>query len=258
MDRDVRTRTDDCTESEATLSVKTLGTLRLSGRKLTRPRPLLLVAYLAHEGPTDRNRLARLFCSSARDQKDALSTTLGRLKGLVDRGSPDDPRVRATVSTDALEFQAAALQLDAREALMRYDGSFAQGCDSNLSPELEDWVVSTREALASIARDLHLRAATSCLAERHASTAWEHVSTAVKLTRNHALDSGPMLDFLHGVAGTGFLLPDSWWRSFASDVGDAPLVRPSHAGSGELASDRISSFPPRDGLRADTIQLSLK
>lgn len=58
----VRTGND---EPSQRLSVKTLGTLRLNGEKLTRPKPLLMVAYLAHEGPTDRDRLARLFCGAS-------------------------------------------------------------------------------------------------------------------------------------------------------------------------------------------------
>ncbi|MBX3144493.1 MAG: hypothetical protein KF813_12090 [Trueperaceae bacterium] len=241
----VRTGNDEPSQG---LSVKTLGTLRLSGEKLTRPKPLLMVAYLAHEGPTDRDRLARLFCAGARDRKDALSTALGRLKGLVDRGSPDDPRVRAVVSTDALEFQAAALQLDAREALARYGGPFVQGCDSKLSPELEDWVVSTREALASLARDLHLRAADACLIERELVQAWEHALAAVKLTVSHGLDPAPTLGFLRCVATPEFLVPETWWRSLTPEMGEAAPEGVVSSPIRQSVSDWLSSVSSVDTL----------
>ena len=57
----------------------TLGRLRLEGTSLTRPKPLLLLAYLALEGPTPRTRLCRLFFDDAANPPDALGTTLRRL-----------------------------------------------------------------------------------------------------------------------------------------------------------------------------------
>jgi len=58
---------------------------------LTRPKPLLLLAYLTLNGPTNRRELVETFFRDADDARDSLSTTLGHLRraGTVER-LPDD------------------------------------------------------------------------------------------------------------------------------------------------------------------------
>lgn len=228
--------------------VLTLGTLRVPERRLTRPKPLLLLAYLALEGPTDRHRLAGLFFPDAADARDALSTTLARLHGLVDRGSTDDPRVSATVSTDSQEFLEAACLHDATGALALYKGPFAQGFDTAVGPEVEEWVLATRELLASVARDLYLRAGSAAAdnADRHA--AWRFAQSAVRLTETHTLDPAGTATLLRDLEALQLPVPDGWWRSLAQDPAEWRGARTSglaatlDAGSGEHAS-RIAPVP---------------
>ena len=232
--------------------VLTLGTLRVPERRLTRPKPLLLLAYLALEGPTDRHRLAGLFFPDAADARDALSTTLARLKGLVDRGSTDDPRVSATVSTDSQEFLEAACLNDATGALALYKGPFAQGFDTAVGPEVEEWVLATRELLASVARDLYLRAAGAAVdnADRHA--AWRYAQSAVRLTETHTLDPAGTAALLHELEALQVPVPDGWWRSLAQDPVEWLGARGSgSAGTLDAASgEHVSRIVPVPRLRS--------
>lgn len=169
-------------------TLQTLGTLHLTHSALTRPKPLLLLAFLAHEGPTDRERLARLFFPNTLDARDALSTTIRRLAGLVGTVSKTDVRLVSRVTTDAIEFQELALSGEPRAAIDRYQGPFLQGAAVQLEPELEEWVFTTRERLAVMARDLHLALAREGLRRRHQSSAWLHARAAARLTETLALD----------------------------------------------------------------------
>jgi hypothetical protein len=226
-------------------TVITLGALRVTNRRLTRPKPLLLLAYLAHEGPTDRERLARLFFPDAHDPRDALSTSLGRLGDLVGRGGSGDERVEARVVADSHAFLAAALECDAPVALELYRGAFAQGHDRTLGPELEEWVLATRELLASVARDLHLQVARTSAARDDRCAAWDHAQAAVKLTEAHALEPTGTVRLLHDLANARYLVPDAWWRGLASEPADVLAER----GAGQVASVAAAAderaAPPR-------------
>lgn len=226
-------------------TVITLGSLRVTDRRLTRPKPLLLLAYLAHEGPTDRERLARLFFHDAYDPRDALCTSLARLGDLVGRGSAGDARVEARVTADSQEFLAAALAYDPPTALVLYRGAFAEGHDRALGPELEEWVLSTRELLASVARDLHVQAARFSSARGDRPAAWTHAQAAVKLTEAHALDPTVTGGLLVDLVGSRYPVPEGWWRSLASEpVAVLPVPGRGQAAAADAPGDgRDASIP---------------
>ncbi len=206
----------------APAALRTLGALHLAGSPVTRPKPLLLLAYLAHEGPTDRERLARLFFVSSRDPRDALSTTLRRLGRLVDRPTERDGRLRTSVTTDALEFQRHAVAAEPQVALDRYGGAFLQGSAVGCGVELEEWVVSTRERLGSIARNLHLELALSELGRKRTEAAWHQMKAAVDLTEAFALEPEPAAQVLQRFDETGRPVPEGWWRAMAALGFDPP------------------------------------
>ena len=209
-------------DTSATPTLRTLGTLHLVGSQVTRPKPLLLLAYLAHEGPTDRERLARLFFVASRDPRDALSTTLRRLGSLVDRPTTPDGRLRTSVTTDALAFQHCAALVEPQDALDRYGGAFLQGSAVGCSVELEEWIVSTRERLGSIARSLHVRLALTELDREKSQAAWNHVKAAVDLTENFALEPEPTGEVLQRFVDAGLPVPEGWWRAIAALGFDRP------------------------------------
>ena len=206
-------------------TLRTLGALHLAGSPVTRPKPLLLLAYLAHEGPTDRERLARLFFGSSRDPRDALSTTLRRLGSLVEQEAKTDGRVGTRITTDALEFQRHAISAAPQVALGQYRGSFIQAAPVGCGVEVEEWIVSTREHLGSIARDLYLALARWELDRDGKEAAWHHAKTAIGLTEAFALEPAPIARVLLRFDEAGLPVPDGWWRAIAPLGFDSPRPR---------------------------------
>jgi tetratricopeptide (TPR) repeat protein len=123
--------------------LQTLGGLRLHGTDLAQRLPLLVLAYLVIEGPTERQRLRGLFWPEAQSQGNNMRVVLAKLRASL----PDLPLsgdvLRAELPCDALEL---ALAPDP-EAL--YQGAFLHGVSlTGLGEELYEWVLSTRERLA--------------------------------------------------------------------------------------------------------------
>ncbi len=129
--------------------LKLMGGLSLDSRDFTQPKPLLLLAYLALEGAQQRRHLAELFWRDGHRMK-SLSMTLTRLRqGAGAVIASDDHRAWATSSSDAADLIAALNQGDWRRAVDLYDGAFLDGVElPHWRPELEDWVLETREYLA--------------------------------------------------------------------------------------------------------------
>jgi tetratricopeptide (TPR) repeat protein len=138
--------------------LRTLGVLRLEGASFSKKKPLLLAAYLALEGPKSRRHLQELFWPRAEDQKNSLSVALSQLKraGVAIVGNEV---LEARVACDALLLKEALAQGRLDEARALYQGRFLEGADEDLSEELEEWVWSTREALAEALYGAHLREA---------------------------------------------------------------------------------------------------
>ena len=135
--------------------LSTLGTLRLDAAVAARrPKPLLLVAYLALEGGRPREHLATLFWPEATDRRNRLSVSLSRLRreapGAVEA---DAMRVWTSVRCDALTLQAALERGDVDAAERVYGGAFVADVDVDMGAELEEWVLATREYLADRLRD---------------------------------------------------------------------------------------------------------
>lgn len=233
----------------------TLGALRLVGAAVTRPKPLLMLAYLAHEGPTDRERLARLFFVGSLDPRDALSTTVRRLGALVEGAPEMDGRLQALVTTDTLEFQRHAVSAEPRLALRRYRGAFVQGARVTCGVELEEWIVSTRERFGSIARDLHLDLARSELNRERTESAWHHAKAALGLTEGLALEPEPTAQVLQTFLEAGLRVPEGWWRAVTSLGLDRPPHRlPTMTADASQTlqhthDDRSKRRTPRAGVR---------
>lgn len=86
------------------MRLQTLGLFKLVESSMHRPKPLLLLVYLALQGPTAKRHLAKLFFPESKDRADALATTLARLR---QHGAPisDQDRVISTSALcDAVEF----------------------------------------------------------------------------------------------------------------------------------------------------------
>jgi predicted ATPase/DNA-binding SARP family transcriptional activator len=167
--------------------LRTLGGLELEQSDFTRPKPLLLLGYLALEGVRDRRHIGELFFAQTKDRMNSLRTTLKRLRqevpGVLEVDS--DP-LRVSVECDAQrllsKLEAGELEL----ATTHYTGSFMAGVHlPDWSVELEEWVYTTREFIAS-----RVRGALLTLAERKASQ-HDFISAAQLAERACWLEGAP-------------------------------------------------------------------
>src|SRR5690625_2562554 len=129
------------------LLLHTLGRLQLVDSDapevplFTGPKPLLLLAYLAIEGPASRRHLGELFFAGHADQLDNVSVTIRRLNRvddslIVTSGS----EVHTTARCDYPELRQAILERVETRALDTYAGSFLKGCDLSVyGVEFEEW-----------------------------------------------------------------------------------------------------------------------
>jgi predicted ATPase len=180
------------------MRLRTLGGLALEGVPFTRPKPLLLLAYLALEGPQERRRLAELFWPAATDPRKSLTVALSQLR----RGAPgtvqaDRRRLWTTCACDAVDL-LERLARGERDETPAQAGAFLDGLDvPNLGVELEEWVFGTREVVAARILQARLDRGERAAAEgrlreaaAHAHEAMELFSTAVEpqdLVRLHTL-----------------------------------------------------------------------
>lgn len=131
------------------MRLKTLGGAALEGSGLRRPKALLLLAYLAVEGPKDRQHLRRLFWPEAADAALSLRVLLFEVRAvgaeiLQDNGSS----LKLDVDSDVAELLATWRDCPT-SALERPPGAFLDGLAvTDLGAELEDWLLLTRESLA--------------------------------------------------------------------------------------------------------------
>lgn len=146
--------------------LRTLGSLALDGSTFTRPKPLILLSYLALEGTQTRQQAAEVLFSQAGDRLSSLRTTIRRLRS----EAPETLRVdrhhlRTSVTCDA---QVLLAHLDAHHlqaGVELYAGPFLADVSlPDWGVELENWVYSTREFIAR-----RVRAALLTLAERQAA-----------------------------------------------------------------------------------------
>lgn len=148
------------------MRLKTLGDLALEGSVFNRFKPLLLLSYLAMEGPTSRRELSDLFFMGSKNPRDSLSTALRYLR----RESDDLLHVRSGVlearaACDASELLALLDGGQLLQATGLYEGPFLKGLDLALGSELEEWVFATRELLADRVRTAYLDLAEGRLRE---------------------------------------------------------------------------------------------
>lgn len=143
-----------------------LGELKLEGSPLTRPKPLLLLAYLSLEGSRDRRDLAELFFRGNQDRAQGLRVALSHLNkeaGGALRSS--EKRLWTELPSDVAELEQLSAAGQWEKALELYRGPFLEGLNlSDLGEELEEWLYTWREKVAVQVREVKLK-----LAEQKAS-----------------------------------------------------------------------------------------
>ena len=170
--------------------LRTLGGLRLYTSDFHQTKPLLLLAYLALEGPRARPHLWTLFWPDAGDPANSLRVALRGLKRVLpDALHAQGERVAVQLQTDAQTLLDGLEAGDTAGALMHYHGPFLDGVGlSGTGLELEEWVYATRELLAR-----RVRAALLRLAEEEAAGG-RAAAAAAQAERAYMLAGAPELE----------------------------------------------------------------
>ena len=165
------------------MRLQTLNGLRLEGADFHRPKPLLLLAYLAVEGAKDRRHLAELFWPEASEPSTSLRVALGQLrKGATGVLNDDGERVALGLETDVTALFEAVREGRFELLPGLYSGVFLEGFVlPDWGAELEEWVYATREFLASQVRGGLVRLAESEAERGHFLEAAKYAASAYQL-----------------------------------------------------------------------------
>jgi predicted ATPase len=146
---------------DSRMIVRTLGGLHLDGETFSRPKPLLVLCYVALEGRQPRRHLADLFFGDTAHPLQSLAVALSRLRQVLgDRIRADERTVEVDVPVDSKAFLSALERGDLREAEELYRGPFLEGVQvESGGVEVEEWLYGTREFLADQLREARLRRA---------------------------------------------------------------------------------------------------
>jgi predicted ATPase len=141
--------------------LKTLGGLTLTPGDFRRPKPLLLLAYLAVEGAKEKRHLYELFWPGATDPANSLRTVIKLFRQVnTELLESDEHTVKATVENDFTRLQSIISELEVDNLSEVYKGEFLQGFSlPDWSSELEEWVYSTRDFIAARVRGAFIRVA---------------------------------------------------------------------------------------------------
>lgn len=248
--------------------LRTLGGLSLEGAGFRRPKPLLLLAYLALEGHAERRHLAELFWLEAANARRSLSTALSQLrKGVPGAIDSDDVRVWSEVTSDAALLLSAIEEREWLAAIELYRGPFLEGFDDvGQGIELEEWVHGTREALADSVRRAYLALAEAAAREASFDDAgrWAERARALDgtappepddLARTYRLLLASGATGLHAMRREGEALGLTMAPS--REAARRSLSEPPHASTGTIAH---SALPSRTtsfvGRREELVRLA--
>ncbi|WP_295818727.1 hypothetical protein [uncultured Deinococcus sp.] len=143
------------TASTPPTELRTLGDLHLGAfRKV---KSLLMLAYVALEGPTPRRDMRTLLWPRARQPESSLRVALYVMREAAPGALEGEDRLETAVSCDATRL----LTLRGQEALDAYPGAFLAGVKvGDVSPDFEDWAEDWRSRLAR-----HVQSEAATLAE---------------------------------------------------------------------------------------------
>ena len=173
----------------ADMRLRTLGGLELSHTAFARPKPLLLLCYLALEGPKERRHLAELFWREASDPLNRLAVTLSRLRKVGGLVQADAAKAWTDLPTDARALLTALERGEYDVAVGLYQGPFLEGVYVEAwGGELGEWVYGTRDFLAGRVKTAHLALAESEAAEGKFQDAAKHAEAACMVAQTAGLE----------------------------------------------------------------------
>ena len=229
----------------------TLGGLHLEGAARQQAGPLVLLAYLALEGPQERRGVQELLFPGHADAAGRLRMMLHRLRVAAPAAlSTSGTRLETALTSDAAALFQAAEQGQSVQVLSLYRGRFLDGVRLPGEHELEEWVFATRERLCMRVRDCHLDLGRAAALRGETGLALTHAERA------YLLPGAPEPE-QHGARLLGLLLT-AVGSAFAADARTeareaGPL--PEHSADALTALgalDRRSQTEPGDSAANDT------
>ncbi|WP_407572060.1 ATP-binding protein [Deinococcus altitudinis] len=212
----------------------TLGSLHVEGTDWRPAKALALLAYLSVQGPTPRRRLRELFWPEARDSGASLRVLLGHFRRHLPGSVRGEETLETLLGSDAAALLGLGTDAEGVPDARLYTGPFLEGVRlSEISTELGEWVLETRERLAGVARLAAIRAAEVAGSPAEAG---QWASRAAALTEAPPLEPGD-LERLLRLAAPGSLL-EAELRREQAEFGEAapPLRQP--AGQDLLGRER--------------------
>ncbi len=179
------------------MQLVTFGKVYLENYEFSRPKPLLLLAYLAVEGPQERLKIVDLFWAGEAKDKQAMQKKLGKLsvvlsqlkKGAVGAAIPNKAGINplpTLVKCDALDFLANLSEDRLKLALELYKAPFLNDLGKplkslDLSPQLLDWITEKQEYFADKARAAMIELASLALEQNNLTDVRHWAEQAQKL-----------------------------------------------------------------------------
>jgi predicted ATPase len=179
--------------------LRTLGRLALDNQKLSRPKTLSLLAYLALEGRKPRIHVRELLWGQAADAASSLRIVIQQLRN-AEVLLEESKTLACAISCDAALLLEKLDAGDDASAVELYTGVFLDGLQTD-STEFEEWVLVTRELIASRVAKAHLRLAQTTFQQSDLPTASHHAVAAYGLSKTTPLEPTDLLELL-------FLLED--------------------------------------------------
>jgi tetratricopeptide (TPR) repeat protein len=213
----------------------TFGKVKLEGLGFSRPKPLLLLAYLTLEGAQTRDTLAELFWSDKK-AKSNLSVVLSQFKkegaGDVIASQPGIDPLPSLIRCDAQAFLELLAEQNLQAALELYKAPFLHDLgkpldDLEVSSELRDWVFLKREWFAQQAQVAMLALAESNLSEDRIQTARALAEWAYQLPEAPELEPVNLARLQRLLSKTGSDLNKNLERSLKAGIDDLTLKQRS-------------------------------
>ena len=217
------------------MQLKTFGKVKLEGSGFSRPKPLLLLAYLTLEGAQTRDMLAELFWKDKK-AKSNLSVVLSQFKkegaGEVIASQPGIDPLPSLVRSDAQEFLELLAAGNLQAALELYKAAFLHDLgkpldDLEVSSELRDWVFLKREWFGQQAQIAMLQLAESNLADNNIQTARVLAERAYQLPEAPELEPVNLARLQRLLSSTKSDLNKNLERSLKAGIDDLTLKQRS-------------------------------
>jgi tetratricopeptide (TPR) repeat protein len=209
----------------------TFGKVKLEGIGFSRPKPLLLLAYLTLEGAQTRDALAELFWQDKK-AKSNLSVVLSQFKkegaSNVISSQPGIDPLPSLIRCDAQEFLELLVSDNLQAALELYKAPFLHDLgksldDLEVSSELMDWVLLKRESFAQQAQIAMLRLAEYNLADNNIQTARLLAERAYQLPEAPELEQVNLARLQRLLSKTNSALNKNLERSLKAGIDDLTL-----------------------------------